>query len=248
MAQAYLGNTELNQTWLGNTQIKNTVSYYNTPNVIIKGAAGTTPTQASFEAVTTGENITSFYTIDNDLYATSTSSFSINTNAYDSALPYITYVSSPMITSLGNSAFEFGGLIETVDLPNCTILNDNALAFQYSITNLNIPNVVIIGPGAFRQASPPENPTIQLSSISFLYATTVGVNAFTNWSNLTSINLPALSGSGALGGNPDNNNVFTGVPNSGSITVPGFYATNNAGAPDGDIQYLIGKSWSVTYL
>lgn len=113
-----------------------------------------------------------------------------------------------------------------------------------SFTSFTAPNCSNIGPNAFFSNG-------RLISASIGSNTTVSMIAgvaFAGASSLSYVYIPTLSGSNALGGTPTSTNVFQNTALSGSITVPSFYSSSNAGSPDGDIAYLISRAWTVTYV
>jgi len=88
-----------------------------------------------------------------------------------------------------------------------------------------------------------------LVSASLPSLVTIGANAFDSSTSLGFINLPALSGSDAIGGSPANNSVFNNTALSGSIIVPSFYSQSNAGGLDGDLSYLSSsRNWTINWL
>jgi hypothetical protein len=91
-----------------------------------------------------------------------------------------------------------------------------------------------------------------LTTVSLPNVTTIGLSTFNDCTSLTSIDLSGLSRTilTSLGGSVGNNSVFLNVPNTGTLTVPVEYQTNNGGNPDGDIQYLTTapRSWTINYI
>ena len=104
-----------------------------------------------------------------------------------------------------------------------------------------IPSIIGIGVQAFT-ISP------ELISASFDNCVFVERSAFNSCDSLKYVNLPALSGSNALGGSTGNDLVFNNAPVSGTIFVPSFYSSSNAGSPDGDLVYLDSIGWTINYL
>ena len=91
-----------------------------------------------------------------------------------------------------------------------------------------LPNVITIGNSSFANST--------ASSFNFSLVQTIGQSCFANNVNLTTINLPAVTN---LGGTVGNNNVFNLIIGKTiNLIVPPNLMTCNAGAPDGDIQYL----------
>ena len=113
------------------------------------------------------------------------------------------------------------------------------------ITEFNAPKAKKLGYGALGYQS-------LMVSASLGTDTTLeylGPNALQNCSSLTYVDISTISGSDALGGQAASNNVFINVASGGTIYVPSFYETNNAGSPDGDIVYLRDtKGWTINYV
>jgi len=144
----------------------------------------------------------------------------------------------------GSFSFAFSSSVDINDamFPSLKTIGD----YTFNGTrakSVNLSSVESIGNNAF-------NGAINMISSSFSNAKTVGANAFLNSFKLTYINLPSLSGSNALGGTTGNNNVFFGIPNTGSIIVPSYLSASNAGTPDGDLVYLktAPRNWTINYI
>jgi hypothetical protein len=124
--------------------------------------------------------------------------------------------------------------------------------FRNSSTNVACPSFTsFTAPSCSRVGINALQNNKQLVSASIGTATTlefIGGSTFSGDSSLKYVYIPTLSGSGALGGSPANNSVFTSVAVSGSITIPSFYSSSNAGSPDGDLASLISNGWNVTYV
>jgi hypothetical protein len=199
-------------------------------------------------------------------YLDSGSCTSIGNNAFRNA-PNIESVSFPNVTSVGTLAFYDNRKLTSINLPRLTSIGtstfSNCLAlvsasfpevttftgdsnffmgnFTSSLTSLNFPKLTNITNGAFWNCN-------RVVSASFPTVTTVAANAFALCTSLRFINLSGLSTVGNnLGGSRFNDNVFNNVPISGSIRIPDGYRTSNAGQPDGDLQYLISRGWTVIY-
>ena len=76
----------------------------------------------------------------------------------------------------------------------------------------------------------------------------IGFGFYNNCVLLKYVELTGLSGSTALGGTTGNDSVFGQATTSGSIKIPSFYSSSNAGSPDGDLVAIINKGWTVTYV
>ena len=281
MAQAYLGNTVLNQTWLGNTQINDVII----PefNIIIGNGASSIPNQTALESKLSGETINKFVLLNGNVYANSTTDFSIVNNAFNND-NNITFFYSDKAVSIGFTSFVFCDNLKFINVPNCTSISTQGVALNPLLTSVIAPklNSVLGGALGSNALSSIDYPLLEnlsselfkenqltivnlpnaktssgnltfsnnfiLPSISLPLITNLVPSMFGNNNLLSFINVPLLSGSNALGGTPGNNSVFTNTAISGSITIPIEYATNNAGSPDGDVQYLIGRGWTVNYV
>jgi hypothetical protein len=130
------------------------------------------------------------------------------------------------------------------DLEFTNNIGDSAFRGCTGLVEINFPQALTVLNGAFLNCT-------NLVSASLSSATTIGPSCFgisPSTGSLQYVFLPSVSGSTGLGGNTGNTNVFLNQSNSGSITIPSFYSSSNAGTPDGDLSYLIGKGWSVTYV
>ena len=170
-------------------------------------------------------------------FSTSTATFRNCTNLTTASftnlenIPNLAFSACTNISSSGYNFGNFTGSIGTQAFSNNEkIVNTNFVSGAISL-NINV----------FGNCD-------TLVSASFVNAISVGGTCFASSPLLSYVNLPALSGSIALGGSTGNNSVFNNTALSGSITVPSFYSSSNAGAPDGDIAYLIGRSWTVNYI
>ena len=152
--------------------------------------------------------------------------------------------SFPNVTKIGDYAFNrCVSLLETPTFGNVTSMGQYAFSSCSAMITASIPSAQYVSFGAFYQCT-------SLISASFISAKTVGDSAFDTCTSVKWINLPALSGSTAIGGSVLNTNVFNLVPNTGYITVPSRYSASNAGAPDGDLVYLktAPRNWTINYI
>jgi hypothetical protein len=175
-------------------------------------------------------------------------------------------VTTTISENLGNYGV-FGNcyILETVTLPKCVNLGAKTVwecevlpssgltlpfdqitsiasyTFQYcyKLTEVNYPVATSIGEYAFSNI--PTSDITGITSINLPLATNIDNHAFSaeyySVNNvLTSINIASCTN---LGGNTNNNGVFTGITsNNITLTLPSALMTCNAGNPDGDIQYL----------
>lgn len=153
------------------------------------------------------------------------------------------------IQYIGAFAFQNHDVITgSINVPSCKFIGNSAfinsnVAYN-SPVELIAPSCSAVGNATFQRAG-------RLVSASIGYNTTllfVGANTFNDCTALKYVYIPTLSGSNALGGTTINTNVFRNVAVSGSITIPSFYSSSNAGQPDGDLATLISASWTVTYV
>lgn len=166
-------------------------------------------------------------------------------------------INSGSVTRIGTQAFAYSGL-PTADFPNVTTLGPGAFDVCAPLTYANFPNLTAIPTSAFkttgiRTINAPNATSIGpyafyysgLYTASFAKVATIAEYAFIACP-LQLVELPALSGSNAIGGSPANNFVFQDVTYTGSITVPSEYLTNNNNGPDGDLVYLRTAPWNWT--
>jgi len=162
-------------------------------------------------------------------------------NLVSASFPNLTFQPSPQVLADGI----FGGCtsLKYVDLPKFIHIPFRMFDGCNSLPTVNIPLATKIYQWGFRNCT-------SLKSVSFPNVSSVDAQAFITCTSLTSINLPALSGPTALGGSTGNDNVFTNLPNTGSITVPSYLSASNAGVPDGDLVYLTTspRSWTINYI
>ncbi len=136
------------------------------------------------------------------------------------------YVNLPSLQIAGDYAFNYAG-------SNGTIPNTPIIIF-------NLPNLTSAGIECFFGCT-------TLNSINLPNLINLGAGSFAICEALTVINLPNLIN---LGSSSGNNNVFNSITgNTITATFNSALATNNAGNPDGDIQYLeANNTVTVTYV
>jgi hypothetical protein len=256
-----LGSTQVNSIWLGNTKVWPTLPPHTDFIVGWESSDVTKFTPNALAAIP----------FSGSTYYTLAPSSSIKVDAFNFSFVPQTIISAsfPSISTIGLKAFWIQNslkyvffpnavgeilldtfracisleLIAPSTFPNITSIGETAFSDCTALISVDMPSALFLGVRSFRNDT-------SLQSVSFANAKTLQNSVFRDCIALTSINLPSLSGSNALGGSPTNNTVFQGVPNIGTITVPSFYATNNAGAPDGDLQYLktAPRNWTINYI
>jgi hypothetical protein len=126
------------------------------------------------------------------------------------------------------------GFIKEIDGTNL-FRNNNVL------TNIKMDGLTIIKGGSFNFYN-----CSNLSSVDFPNLTTLeNFSAFQLCTNLSNINMPSCT---KLGFSVGPNSIFGGVPNNGTATFNSFLQTNNGGSVDGDIEDLINKGWTITWV
>ena len=163
---------------------------------------------------------------------------SIGSRAFETSR--ITNANFPSVVTMGNSAFQ-SSLLITGSFPLLTAIPEQAFNQSRFISG-SFPSATSIGSQAFRATN--------IITGSFPSVKTIGASAF-QLSDLQNASFPALSGSGAIGGSPDFNYVFSDLNSyTGSMTVPSSYLTNNNNGPDGDLVYLTTKpyDWNINYI
>jgi hypothetical protein len=142
---------------------------------------------------------------------------------------------------MSSSAYNFGSFDGQI--------RGSSFARNTSITNTDfVSGSIGIGSGSALTST--FSGSTSLVSASFPNALIVGNNTFLGCTSLGFVNLPSLSSIGGypLGSTTGNNNVFLDTALSGSITVPSFLSSSNAGSPDGDLTYLSGRGWTINYV
>ena len=155
-------------------------------------------------------------------------------------------ISFPELTTVNGLNGFYDCRFTTIDLPKVTSINQDMLSGNPNLVTVNAPLATTINRSAF-------NSNTSMVSASFPSVTNItelfGVShQFILCSALTYVYLPSLISPNGLGGNPSYTGVFELTALNGNITVPIAFQTNNAGNPDGDIEYLTGRGWTVTYI
>lgn len=134
----------------------------------------------------------------------------------------LTIINCPNTVTIQNDAFNSTFLLATYNFPSVTSIGANAFENTYGLLNIIFEEAVTIDSSAF--------------------AYTLGDNL-----NITEILLPACT---TLGPTVGDDSVFSGIIGSTiSATFNSSLATNNAGNPDGDIQYLeANDTITITYV
>lgn len=288
ISNAYLGTSAVSAIYLGSNQVWTSGPPLTPTSIIIGGLGGLTPayTQANLEAALTNETITSFTSQSGNIYADSSTPYSMsivaflnNTNitsyrdgggcvkvgassgpgAFNGANK-LTLVSLPSASYVGINSFSNCVLLVSASLPKATELAPNAFYNCTSLSYINFPSASVIGGSAFRD-------TFSLRNINLPAATTVGSTAFQD-SYFISASLPSLTTlalntfyntfsasyldlSGLTNPTAFDNEVFIGMgyalqsnlqygyPNTtGTVIVPSYYLTSNAGSPSVNLSYL----------
>lgn len=190
-------------------------------NTFIGGVASTITTSGALATKLgiASNRITNFKIVGSDIECRISGSYSIPANCFNSNTS-ITYYRDydNLVVSIGGSAFQFTTLITELDLAG--VLNSGS----YYGSNIN--------------------------RIIFKNCTTVPAYGFANSGNVKLIYIPNAT---SLGGTSGNNDVFLiggGSPSFGGrlLYVHPSLATNNAGAPDGDLAYAISQGAIVRYV
>lgn len=169
-----------------------------------------------------------------------TNGFSATTNMVSCSMVNVKTINASAFQNSSCSFFDFGGF-NSGSIIGSNVFNNS------KIVNTNFISGAILISGS-AQASGPFRGVTTLVSASFPSCSFLGPGAFAFSSLLANVNLRGLSGSNALGGSTAATDVFTSTALSGSITIPSFYSSSNAGAPDGDLAYLISRAWTVNYV
>jgi hypothetical protein len=152
------------------------------------------------------------------------------------------------LETLGGAGVFSSVALRKVELPAITASNQIV-----NITNVNLPNIREVLLDGVKNAIVANTNLIggrtTLATASFASASGVAASQFSGCTSLGSINIPRITGTTGLGGSVANNNVFLNTPVSGTLTIPTFYATCQTGSlPDSDVQYLIGRGWTINYI
>jgi len=118
-----------------------------------------------------------------------------------------------------------------------TALGNNAFYAGNMNTDVDFQNCITVGTSAI---------TTSGKKILLKNATTIGDTGFYNFGQNTDIYyIPSVT---ALGSTSGNNSVFQSLKPTAKIYANPALATNNAGAPDGDLTYAIGQGATVAYV
>jgi hypothetical protein len=244
----YLGSTPVTGLYLGSNQIWPTVVPVPYTGSFIIG--GVRIDQTDLENALTGETLnnyrTSSVTDPAFTYATSSTSYQINVAAFgptSNILGVTEYLDYGACNEIKSSAFDFVPGLVNIYFASASIINENAFSSCGVLVTANLPAAIVLGGNAF-------GANTRLKFLTIPNVKTVGQNCFDGCQNLDLISLPSLSGSNALGGSPLSNNVFSGVSNTGSITVPSYLSASNGGNLDGDLQDLQvpPKTWTINWI
>jgi hypothetical protein len=166
--------------------------------------------------------------------------------------------SFPLCTSVGPFSFKTTDLTDLQSsFPVLQTIDSNAFSQMDFLVTASNNSVTNIGDSGFI-----DNPKLRIvnfpncnniSSFVFNASTTVFYPSGTG--SIVEVNLPSLIAPNGLGGGTGNNQCFgpgfgsgINVPLSGSGTFPSAFSASNAGNPDGDIAYLIGRGWTINWV
>jgi hypothetical protein len=267
MAQVYLGNTLINQTWLGNTLLNKLE--LQPWQFILYGGGDIITNQTDFEDRldfnVSGVTLGSFEIQNNNVYANfnysswSGNPFTFVDNAFTGSNATALYSIAPF-----NPSFRmFNGVtsLQSIYLVDIFYKERSGLDFARSFgqqsfngcTGLTSDKIIIdpysfIGQSAFAFCTGLTSAPAVWQYGPFAFNGCTNLN-FANWPNLGIQNDGQGPSPVAIGQSTGDNNVFQNVANGGTINVPSFYATVNAGNPDGDLVYLSGtKGWTINYI
>ncbi len=152
-----------------------------------------------------------------------------SSSKYYSTYSNLTYVSAPVCSTLGDSAFRYCKALNTVYFPECTSVSTTAFSSCTSITNATIGLEVLYGTSnPFKAASAslaevylPKCATVDDSAFSGYSAlrnadlpkcTHIGYSVFQNCTSLTSVNFPVCQ--------EIHDNAFAGCTSLVSVNLP----------------------------
>jgi len=155
------------------------------------------------------------------------------------------------LVTAGDNCFDVvlgynSSLISDQAFPSLTTAGNYCFAYCQGLINPDFSSLTTAGDWCFQSCSGLVNPD-------FSSLTTAGYSCFYNCTSLININLPSLTAANtSLGGTSGNDNVFNGITGKAviTLTIPAYFATNNAGGVDGDIAYLIANNTlvNITYV
>lgn len=99
---------------------------------------------------------------------------------------FLTSVSLPNVSEIGESAFNSCSSLKSVDVPNVTLVDDDAFFKCTELTTISLPSVTKIDNGGFEQCG-------KLSCVDLPLVQTVGDRAFSECYSLTRIDLPSAT-------------------------------------------------------
>jgi len=190
------------------------------------------------------------------------------TPGWDGTNSKLTNVVLPLVTTIGEYAFNQNLVLKTIGMPLVTNISDYAFYYCELIDGVNMPSLITVGDYAFYAC-------VKIPSFNFPLLTTVGDyalggdyssssmeyteallpevlsvgdDAFRNSIYCTNFHLPKCTN---LGSSATNNSVFTENGNDGlniTLTIPVALMTINGGGPDGDIGQDPALHSEFTYL
>ncbi len=196
-------------------------------NTYIGGVSGsiTSATQLGVKLGISNTRIQNFTIVGSDIKCKITGGgYAIPNNAFQNTTTPCTYYRDTdfLVTSVGDFSFYYTttgvATFGNIDFKNATSIGSSSLA------------------------------STKAENISLLNCTTVGNRGFWHFTgvvNSESIYIPNCTSLGTTAGD---NEVFTGISSGSIIYTNPVLATNNAGAPDGDLAYATGRGAIVRYV
>jgi len=151
------------------------------------------------------------------------------------------------ITSLASTTFSGSDISVFADLTGWLTgtIGNSCFANCIHLDGIVIPSAIKINLYAFQNCTALGLAGVQnfgsvnnIDPVAFQGAT--GLNGKT-------ISLPMLVAPNGLGSSPAFDSVFSGITGL-EVTIPTAFATNNAGSPDGDLQYVLANGGTVNYI
>lgn len=193
-------------------------------NTEIGGVAATisTPALLATKLGIDVSRISNFTIVGSDIKCRITGSYGIPTEAFKfNATPCTYYRDTDyLITSVGNQSFYYTNISGIINFENCTSVAAGGFQGTPLLTEILLKNCTSIGDNGFAEST---NGTRQLKICYIPNVTTLGTTS-------------------------GNNSVFAGNCTGLKIYVHPSLATNNGGAPDGDIAYAISQGAIVRYV
>lgn len=173
--------------------------------------------------------------------------------------PVLQYANIPSATSLGNNCFSGAASLLEANFPKADFIGNNCFFGCSALDTVNLDSATSIGTGAFQN-------DVLLANVTMPFATSLGDDCFNGCSALGKISLPFVKTIGArafqdcivlsyiniplcvnLGGSTGDDDVFLNI-NGLTVICPVSLRTANAGAPDGDLVYVINHVGIINYV